>query len=78
MWYEPKYTPKEYDEKIGTKVLNDVEKENLKTHKAGGKGKGILERNRKNSVKKRLLLKFFYAKIATVRYHFAEGMSFIS
>ena len=27
----------------------------------------------KNSVKKRLLLKFFYAKIATVRYHFAGG-----
>ena len=31
------------------------------------------EKPQKNSVKKRLLLKFFYAKIATVRYHFAGG-----
>ena len=40
MWYEPKYTPKEYDEKIGTKVLNDVEKENLKRIRQVEKEKG--------------------------------------
>lgn len=38
MWHEPKYTPKEYDEKIGTKVLNDVEKENLKRIRQVEKG----------------------------------------
>lgn len=40
MWYEPKYTPKEYDEKMGTKVLNDIEKENLKRIRQVEKEKG--------------------------------------
>lgn len=30
MWYEPKYTPEEYDEKYSTRVLNEYEKANYK------------------------------------------------
>ena len=40
MWYEPKYTPEEYDAKYSTRVFNEYEKANYKLIRQVEKEKG--------------------------------------
>ena len=40
MWYEPTYTPEEYDAKYSTRVFNEYEKANYKLIRQVEKEKG--------------------------------------